>query len=63
MSIEKFNKLPDCEVLNTHKNIWNAGFKKVRKNKIYTTIAFLFNDEVLQTTYFHDRVRLTNSAR
>lgn len=58
MSINKFNKLPDCEVLNFHKRVWNTGFKKVRKNKIYTTVAFLYNGEVLQSTYFHDRVRL-----
>jgi len=63
MPIEKFNRLKECEVYNPAIDKWNTGFRFVRKGRCYSTVAFLYNGNILQLTHRISNVRLTIKSK
>ena len=61
ISIEKFNKLQNCEVWSTHKQEWLCGFKLLRKGKTWSTVLSLSNYGILRTYWSKNNVKLLNS--
>lgn len=60
ITIEQFNKLKPAQVKNGRNDNWRNGYRLIRINRKWTTVAFIYNNTVLQVHYYNDLVRLIN---